>query len=715
MSNKPLDRDNMYFNLNDPTADIIQGVINAQKDIKDLKELGLGNIDFSSYAKQQDVDKKADKSTVGNPTSMLSSFTFASIEDWLNELERRLAANTVDPMSKKYMASGSLSVYAGSIVNNSKTLTITTSSHDFKVGHGIAIRTSDGAKEVETLKVTSGATTSGDITLKLDGVTLTITVAAGDTAIQVADKIRNVANNGNGGTVTQTLAGSGWSVDSNATGSTDTLTFSHANQGTKTKATFSGGSTGVAATVTVTTTGANITEFISKIVAINGTQFTLRDTYTGSNLASKRLEHDDDEAINDAINDASTNYGTGAIGGVVSLPAYRFPIRQIKVKPRVMFKGTGYGSRLWQRGNTNKDALVLNTTSDEMCIVSDISIDGQKNSQSSGRGLKVDNTGGSGFSFYDPLHVINNVLIMNTKGDGFVMGGTREARVTNVFVFQADGHGFQLTSTDCFFTNCTSAGAGMNGFNLNAPNTRFTACKAYGSGRIEASTSGDGFLIGGTRQLLTNCEAQDNGRHGFDLYGSTANRVVNCLADSNGNRFTGNSAGFSFGGGSTYNVVEGTALNRTNYQYQKYALSINSDCINNKVDLVSPSGTDVANKNGDIYPGQGAGNTIVINNLLGNQNVTYAASITPAVYDGGTMFITLTGNVTIANTVNGRYHPGAVMRLVLTQDATGGRTISFGSQYKTNWTPDTTAGKVNVIEFIHNGTNWVQIAATVGI
>ncbi|WP_310877182.1 hypothetical protein [Priestia megaterium] len=655
------------------------------------------------------------QTSLGAKTSALLGYTYTDVTSWLNDVERMVMNNTINVMNKKYMAAGSLSVYAGAIVNNTNILTLTSSSHDFKVGHGIAVRTSDGTKEVETLKINSGATSSGNITLKLDGVTLIITVAAGDTPIQVADKIRNVAVNGNGGTVTQTLTGSGWNVDTNAVGSTDTVTFNHTNQGTKTLATLNVGSTGVNATVTATTVGTNVSEFISKVVEVNGAQLTLRDTYTGSNLAGKRIEHDDDEAINAAITDASTNFGTGTgIGGVVFLPAYRFPVRQIKMKSRVMLRGTGYGSRLWQRGNTNKDIITLNTINEEMCFIKDLSIDGQKPSQSAGRGIRIDNTGGSGFSFYDPIHVIENVLIMNTKGDGVTISGTREARVGNVFVFQADGHGFQLTPTDCFFTSCTSAGAGLNGFNLNAPNSRIATCKAYGSGRLEGSAYGDGFYISGSRHILVNCESQDNGRHGFMIYGGANNRIEGALADSNGNKTTGNGCGFNVAGGAMFNEVSGTAVNRLNYEYQKYALSIGSDSPTNSVSIKAPSGAN-ANLNGEIYPNQGANNTIVINNQLGVQAATYSATFTPAVYDGGKIIMTLTGNITIANTVAGKFHTGAEMILVLKQDATGGRTVTFGNQYKTTWTPDTSANKTNILKLMFDGTNWIQTSSTVGI
>ncbi|MNF80840.1 hypothetical protein D3C84_630930 [compost metagenome] len=79
------------------------------------------------------------------------------------------------------------------------------------------------------------------------------------------------------------------------------------------------------------------------------------------------------------------------------------------------------------------------------------------------------------------------------------------------------------------------------------------------------------------------------------------------------------------------------------------------------------------------------------------------------------MHIALTGNTTINVPANGRFHTGLEMVFILKQDATGGRVVSFASGYKTNWTPDTTANKTNVIKFKYDGTNWIQMSVTTGI
>lgn len=60
----------------------------------------------------------------------------------------------------------------------------------------------------------------------------------------------------------------------------------------------------------------------------------------------------------------------------------------------------------------------------------------------------------------------------------------------------------------------------------------------------------------------------------------------------------------------------------------------------------------------------------------------YVASYTPDIRSGNNLLITmtLTGNITIANAVNAT--EGAEFTFRFLQDATGGRTISWGSAYR---------------------------------
>lgn len=95
--------------------------------------------------------------------------------------------------------------------------------------------------------------------------------------------------------------------------------------------------------------------------------------------------------------------------------------------------------------------------------------------------------------------------------------------------------------------------------------------------------------------------------------------------------------------------------------------------------------------------------------------VGYAASYTPNPLMPGRKIITLTGNITIANpSAVGRY-VGCPLSFLFIQDATGGRTVTWGSDFQVNWTPTTTANKRNSIDFVWDGAKWAQVAEKVNV
>lgn len=108
----------------------------------------------------------------------------------------------------------------------------------YQNGSGVA-----GTTEVLTLTVTAGATTTGNLLITLDGYDYTIPVlSTNNTAASVASVIR-------GTTIT------GWTLG----GSSNVVTFTYKIPATLTAPTFSGGATGVTATLVRTTTGADRT------------------------------------------------------------------------------------------------------------------------------------------------------------------------------------------------------------------------------------------------------------------------------------------------------------------------------------------------------------------------------------------------------------------------------------------------------------------------
>jgi len=117
----------------------------------------------------------------------------------------------------------------------------------FSAFEGSVYDVTAGATEVNTIQITAEPTANGNITITLDGnYAFTVAVLDADTIEGVIDKIVAAGNQTD-------YQGIVWTVAKTAA---DTLTYTADSNGLKTTATFSGGTTGVTATVTKTTSGA---------------------------------------------------------------------------------------------------------------------------------------------------------------------------------------------------------------------------------------------------------------------------------------------------------------------------------------------------------------------------------------------------------------------------------------------------------------------------
>ncbi len=94
------------------------------------------------------------------------------------------------------------------------------------------------------------------------------------------------------------------------------------------------------------------------------------------------------------------------------------------------------------------------------------------------------------------------------------------------------------------------------------------------------------------------------------------------------------------------------------------------------------------------------------------QTLTDGATVNWNANNGAVATVTLGGNRTLANATN--LLAGATYIVLVKQDATGGRTLAYGSQYKwpggTDPTLSTAANAVDVLTFVCDGTNLYGVA-----
>ncbi len=92
------------------------------------------------------------------------------------------------------------------------------------------------------------------------------------------------------------------------------------------------------------------------------------------------------------------------------------------------------------------------------------------------------------------------------------------------------------------------------------------------------------------------------------------------------------------------------------------------------------------------------------------QRVPYAATITPDANKGEVVVVgVLTGNIIVANPLNSRN--GMRLYFFFTQDGVGSRTVTFGADFSTTWTPLAAASATTAVDFWYDGATkkWVGI------
>jgi hypothetical protein len=467
---------------------------------------------------------------------------------------------------------------------------------------------------------------------------------------------------------------------------------------------------------TVTPTTVSTPQALANVV---GTGSVTQTIHTWAEISVKEAPynafgdgvHNDTAAIQAAINTAAT----GTFGNTVFLPTGAYSFTQLKMQTGVILKGSGWGTELLQATGSNEDAIILANTSVQWTVLQDFYLDGGNNrGNTSGDGIDFINTGGT-FIVGDPVHKIEHLMINNIAGNGVAFdANVRGSVVENVYVNGANNNGYLAGGTDNDFINCITGSSGANGFEVATDNSRFIGCKAFGAGRLQGiNGSGDGWACGGARNEYSACEAQDCRNDGFDVECNNS-AFTSCRADSNSVSYYSNEdSGFLLRNASA-NILEGCASFDT-FSTQAYGLGVIGTCNANRVSMQCNSNLQDPFQNlGAGYPGT---DDIRLNNQDGIQTLSYAVTITPEPYLGGTASVTLAGNAVINVPPNNisigsnNHQPGCPLTLRMIQDNTGGRAVTWGHGYViNNFSPNTGANQTNTIKFIYDGTNWNEVS-----
>jgi hypothetical protein len=279
---------------------------------------------------------------------------------------------------------------------------------------------------------------------------------------------------------------------------------------------------------------------------------------------------------------------------------------------------------------------------------------------------------------------------------------------------------------DTLFIGCHAmgpVGAGTTLFQDRANRTTITKC--YGYGAIRAVT-----LATGTSSFATieGCFFRDFSSQGVACSGTNASILNNRFMNAIG---AGGVYGVNLGGsGANHLVIGNEFIGVFGVAISDGQTADNGQYAARNIIRIQTGSIGIGNWRGlaedNIIMGDGVNGlpnfgfqtTGRCSRQIGPPKVTaFVATYTPLPTWNSCIQIILTNNITIANPNTNQIWNGLTFRLILQQDATGGRTCTFGTAYKKNWTPVTTPNTFNIIDFQYDNVAlaWVQIASEVGV
>lgn len=428
---------------------------------------------------------------------------------------------------------------------------------------------------------------------------------------------------------------------------------------------------------------------------------------------------DDTTAFQSALTAAAGTATTTA--ATVVAPAGFFVVGPLTLPHGVTLAGQGLRSTtlVAKSGVTNGAYLVSNASGARMVSVRDLRIQGNASGQGANtvHGLMVDHSG-TAVEYNDMRAQVRNVHIENFTGDAFTINGGAN-QVDSCVAWLNKGNGFVL-GQDSEITNC-DAGVCKNGF-LSQGNTQLCNCKAWFSGYFDSSltagvvTGGDGhgfkFDSNSSGVVATCLNAQDNAACGIKLLGSTRVAISGWLADSNNNLASGTANNVEIDNSYNCMLVGGHNLDRNppNAGRPAAGLRIFNGSVNNTVQFTTSGLLSPMNTSGQPYQ-----NIVDIDQSGGGSvSQAFASSFTPDNTQGAVIDVgALTANMTI-NAPRLNISSSKNLTLLFTQDATGGRTVTWNGVYRAySFQPASAANATSNITFAWNGNagKWEKVGS----
>jgi hypothetical protein len=435
----------------------------------------------------------------------------------------------------------------------------------------------------------------------------------------------------------------------------------------------------------------------------------------------------------------------GVGGGTVFVKAGTYDIvSSIVPCSNLIFRGAGMGATKLRCQNGSQPHMITPSGVSNV-IIEDFELDGNKANHTGGfthlirtdsqcshltfRNLYMHDSNDHGVIF-DPAGAphtnitLDNIrsedmgVSSNASGSGFYIQGVTGLKATNIY---SSGHvldGFQWKTSDYLqISNLITHDCGRSGIYALNGHTNLSNFSTY-------NNTGDGFNIetnasGNTTMTVSNGDVYLNGNNGVRIADSSHIGLTNIKSWNNGQggsssaglKLLANTAStlsrihvencrfFDTQGSPTqdfgvWGSGSGTVdLNRVS----------NSECYGNSSTQFRTDTWSITNQ---VY------NVVGFNpQLVRNHGTLGAGTKTFDRVDGHYQAFSMSGNLTVVLTAGKQR--GDIMTFLITQDATGGRTITWPSNFKKNGgtlTLSTAASAVDTITMIWDGGNWRELS-----
>jgi hypothetical protein len=402
-----------------------------------------------------------------------------------------------------------------------------------------------------------------------------------------------------------------------------------------------------------------------------------------------------------------------AAGKVLYAPVGTSIVTGIQLLTGTTIVGQGkWASRLRMKNATNSPVVSLaNDTVQHTCLYNMV-IDGNSPNQTttSARGLSYVNTdtytadtslASTGGDFY---HQVSHCAVVNTYGNGLFIDGRGESKFDTVY-FLSCGRGgtgspaMSVATWDLFFSNVTVGTSGGHGIIDTGGNNQYSNCKVYLSGfNMTPAVAVDDWHVTSTVNRISGCMSQGASRHGLHINGG-ADNIIEGFTSMDSNYTNANSSVAFRLTNANRNKISGVGLKSEAIPAPQYLLSFSGTNRNNNINLVGDTTDFALGLLETATGGGGQGNRISFNANGGFTPTNYAATVTPDLSAGHVHAITLTGNITVNRPINMK--DGDRLVIIFMQDATGGRTVNWGSGFPEKWwQPDLTPSQYSSVEFV---------------